>query len=348
MTPSLTDLAAASRALADQLLPGPKLRYAEFAVEDAGAVARSNVHAVGVGEKITNGEATGQLCLRLHVTQKLAPSLIPAGYTLPAEFRGIPTDVIESPPAYLQPASAARIPANPQPACTDHRWDNQLPLIAGGSFASYRVTGGTLGCFCRSTRAGEENRKYALSAGHVMGSTRGGLPGDPVWRPAPGDGGMPADRIAGVDRFIPIQPGDMAQNLVDAGIALLDPGVAFQNQICTIGAITGTRAAVDKLPIALHGRSAGHRSGIVSELFVEVLVGLRHSDPTQVARFTNQIKVESIDGLALSDGGDSGSLIVDPATNTAVGLLFAGPDSGTYSFANPIDAVFTALEIALL
>ena len=79
-----------------------------------------------------------------------------------------------------------------------------------------------------------------------------------------------------------------------------------------------------------------------------MLVTLRHSDLTRVARFSNQILIESADGLAFSEGGDSGSLIVDPTTNCAVGLLFAAPDSGLFAYANPIGKVLEALEIELL
>jgi hypothetical protein len=57
-------------------------------------------------------------------------------------------------------------------------------------------------------------------------------------------------------------------------------------------------------------------------------------------------------GIVRSQGGDSGSLIVD-ADRKAVAILFAGGDLGGsngkgLTFANPIDAVLKALKIELL
>src|SRR3954452_9878830 len=67
-----------------------------FRVEAAVAAAGQNVHAVGIGRKIVDGEPTGDMVVRLYVVQKLAPSLIPPRDRLPESIDGIATDVIES------------------------------------------------------------------------------------------------------------------------------------------------------------------------------------------------------------------------------------------------------------
>ena len=69
-------------------------------------------------------------------------------------------------------------------------------------------------------------------------------------------------------------------------------------------------------------------------------------------RLDNQIEIEGSGTGPFSQGGDSGSLIVD-ADCQAVALLFAGGDQGGtngqgLTFANPIRAVFDALKIDLL
>lgn len=69
-------------------------------------------------------------------------------------------------------------------------------------------------------------------------------------------------------------------------------------------------------------------------------------------RFDNQIEIEGAGDAPFSQGGDSGSLIVD-ADRRAVALLFAGGDQGGangkgLTFANPLTAVFGALKIDLL
>jgi len=60
----------------------------------------------------------------------------------------------------------------------------------------------------------------------------------------------------------------------------------------------------------------------------------------KTARFTGMVITE-----AMSQGGDSGSLIVDMTENKAVGLLFAGSNLATIFI--PIDNVLTALNITI-
>ena len=67
--------------------------------------------------------------------------------------------------------------------------------------------------------------------------------------------------------------------------------------------------------------------------------------------FDNQIEIEGTGTRAFSDSGDSGSLIVDDDMMAAA-LLFAGGDHGGtngkgLTYANPIDAVMTALKVKL-
>jgi hypothetical protein len=69
-------------------------------------------------------------------------------------------------------------------------------------------------------------------------------------------------------------------------------------------------------------------------------------------RFDGQIEIEGTGTRPFSDGGDSGSLIVNAAME-AVALLFAGSESGGkngmgLTFANPIHAVLQALNATLL
>jgi hypothetical protein len=68
-------------------------------------------------------------------------------------------------------------------------------------------------------------------------------------------------------------------------------------------------------------------------------------------RFDQQIEIESAGDGSFSDGGDSGSLIVDDDFG-AVGLLFAGSEAGGenglgLTFANPIGTVLDALKVDL-
>jgi hypothetical protein len=349
MTPSEGDFSQASLELADLLLVNLLYRFPEESVAGARAVARANVHAVGVGEKMTNGQPTGQTALRIHVIQKLPPSLVPPEATLPDKFKGLPTDVIESPVLFRQPALVRRPPQTEGThLCSAQAGFRQRPLIAGISMASEKVTGGTLGCFCKSIRPDEENNRYALTTGHVLGSLEGGHPGDVVLQPAMGDVATPADRIGTVARFLPIERGRHARNLADAGIALIDPEIAINNSVCGVDPLKGSRPPRRRMQVVKHGRSTQITEGTITDYPIHVVVTLKHADLSLVARFNNQMRIEPSDQLAFAEGGDSGSLIIDKESNQAVGLFFAAPDTGAYAFANPIEAVFKLLEIDLL
>jgi hypothetical protein len=69
-------------------------------------------------------------------------------------------------------------------------------------------------------------------------------------------------------------------------------------------------------------------------------------------RFDNQVEIEGVGDQAFSDGGDSGSLIVN-ADVEAVALLFAGSDAGGsnglgLTYANPIHRTLKDLKSTLL
>jgi hypothetical protein len=69
-------------------------------------------------------------------------------------------------------------------------------------------------------------------------------------------------------------------------------------------------------------------------------------------RFDDQIEIEGAGSGPFSQGGDSGSLIVDDDL-MALALLFAGGDQGGsndqgLTYANPIQTVFDALGVDLL
>lgn len=77
--------------------------------------------------------------------------------------------------------------------------------------------------------------------------------------------------------------------------------------------------------------------------------GIDHNDPSVVALFENQIRIERTPPSPnIGLRGDSGSLVVHRTRANAVGLYFAGPSSGVYGIANHIEDVLRELEITLL
>ncbi len=125
-------------------------------------------------------------------------------------------------------------------------------------------------------------------------------------------------------------------NEVDCALAKpLDPS-KFTGDILGIGQVHGTKPAALGMAVRKSGRTTGYTTGTITLLNATVNVAYG----SRTARFTGQI-ISS----PMSQGGDSGSLLVDAAENKAVGLLFAGSNLSTIF--NPIDAVLNALQVNL-
>ncbi|MBI1281636.1 MAG: hypothetical protein GC179_26155 [Anaerolineaceae bacterium] len=125
-------------------------------------------------------------------------------------------------------------------------------------------------------------------------------------------------------------------NEVDCAVAKpIDP-TKFTGDILGIGQVHGTKPAALGMAVRKSGRTTGFTTGTITLLNATVNVAYG----SRTARFTGQII-----STPMSQGGDSGSLLVDAASNVAVGLLFAGSDQSTIF--NPIDAVLSALQINL-
>jgi hypothetical protein len=320
------------------------------------------VHAVGIGRKVVEGQSTSTLAVRLYVVQKFAPSAIPPRDLLPASLDGVPCDVIEAAPAFIMPARVAARRAVKQRAarrprvtaaatsCTDDRMKRQRPFPAGVSVAHRDVTAGTLGYFCRSTRAGDSPEDvFILSNNHVLADVNNGVVGDRVLQQAPADGGTMQEHVANLHRFVRIRLGGDVGNRVDAAIARLLENVPHTVTMCGIGRITGTTTAVEGMRVRKHGRTTGLTEGLVDDESIDAVVGMDHNDPSVVALFQNQLRLERVAPFpSFGRGGDSGSLVVTGDGARAVGLYFAGPPSGVYGLANPIGDVLSELEVQLI
>ena len=334
-------------------------------VAAAVASAGQNVHAVGIGQKVTDGKITSSQAIRIYVTQKIALSLLPQRDQLPQTVDGIPTDVIEAPPALAAKPSVRRravkaaapsqsaagaSAAAASPACTDQRQARQRPVIAGISTAHHDVTAGTLGYFCRSTRHGDDpSQVCVLSNNHIYSNLNRAVVGDPLYQPGPIDGGVVADHFADFLRTVILQLDGTTPNRVDAALGSLLPNIPFDAQVCSIGKITGTTRATENMGVRKHGRTTGYAEGSVSDELIDALVGMDPNDPSKVGLFQNQMRiVPAAPFSAIGLGGDSGSLVVDKGSSQAVGLYFANPPSGEYGYANHIADVLADLEIQLL
>ncbi|MCA9920420.1 MAG: hypothetical protein KC445_20835, partial [Anaerolineales bacterium] len=198
--------------------------------------------------------------------------------------------------------------------------------------------------------------------------------GDPIIQPGGADGGsVNTDHIANLERFCPIdfgtetgsncgiastyanignaiasllgsshrvtvvQANPQAVNLVDAAVARpLNDGDVL-DEILNIGAVSGTVEGTLGMQIRKSGRTTGYTTGMITT--IEATVSVNYG-PGQTATFQNQFVAGP-----MSQGGDSGSLIVDMNSPRAVGLLFAGSTDSTIF--NPIQAVLDCLNVEI-
>jgi hypothetical protein len=228
---------------------------------------------------------------------------------------------------------------------------NTRPLSIGASVGHVDVTAGTIGAFVKRGKA-----TYLLSNNHVLAKEDQARAGDRVLQRAKYDGGRePSERIARLRFWIRLK--QKGVNFVDAALAELDKGVRYDaSRLRSLvngvdRKLIGTGAAfVDEGETVFKiGRTTGPTGGRVTAFDLDnVIVNY----DTGNLRFDGQIEIEGAGNTAFSDGGDSGSLIVN-ARMEAAALLFAGGDSGGsnglgLTYANPIHRVLKDLKATLL
>jgi hypothetical protein len=315
---------------------------------------KANVVGVAIGYKEKGGQKTDTPNLVVLVRKKLPSSELSKQDLVPPEIEKIGTDV---------KAVGELRALNQSPK---DRW---RPAPGGVSIGHYAISAGTLGVVVKDNATAE---KLILSNNHVMANSNDAETGDAILQPGPYDGGnLSDDTIAHLLRFIPIRyttdsadcpisisvanianflarvlgsnhrlvatRQDTEANMVDAAIARLVEPEIVSDDILSIGQITGTKEAELGMAVRKSGRTTGYTTGTIELLDATVNVSYGTG---RTAVFEGQIVTS-----AMSQGGDSGSLLVDTNESLAVGLLFAGSDQTTIH--NPISAVIDALDINL-
>lgn len=328
-----------------------RLTHAKFKRE---ILRKPNVVGVGVGFKETKGRRTGELCVVAMVRIKVPRAgLLPADL-IPERLADVATDVVQV--GELRALQA--------------RTDRWRPAPGGVSIGHYQVTAGTLGTAVRDAASGE---KLILSNNHVLANSNQGSVGDPIVQPGAIDGGNTStDTIAELLRFVPIQfnlappscsiatgvaalgnsiarllgskhrlkvvvEDPQAVNQIDAAVGRpRDPNDVLQ-EILDIGEVSGTLEAELGMAVRKSGRTTAFTTGQINVLDASVSVSYGEN---RMAQFEGQIVAGP-----MSQGGDSGSLLVAGDSLQAVGLLFAGSSQATIF--NPIGAVLEQLQIEL-
>ncbi len=130
------------------------------------------------------------------------------------------------------------------------------------------------------------------------------------------------------------------ENRVDCALARpIDAGI-FSDDIRQIGIVNQVRPVQLGMRVRKYGRTTEYTEGTVNLLNATVNIAYSTQRGQRTARFVDQVIAQG-----MSQGGDSGSLVVDASTNMAVGLLFAGSPQATIF--TPIQTVLDALGIDL-
>jgi len=305
--------------------------------------AKQNIVGVGTGHKIKESKDTGEPCITVFVSQKLDRALLKSEDIVPEEIAGFKTDVVEAGEIFAGPANSdtERISTKEELGIEVLR-QRIRPAMGGFSVGHYRITAGTIATCVYDLRPfpGIPRRYYILSNNHVLANSNNARIGDPILQPGPYDGGrVPTDVIARLSRFVPIRfktSTSASLNYVDAAVAEGE----FHNlgrEIYWIGYVKQVKSnpRVGNI-VEKTGRTTNFTTGKIIALNATVDV---HYGGGRVARFARQIVT-----IAMSAGGDSGSLVCD-IKEEAVGLLFAG--SSTVTIINNILYVQALLGIRL-
>lgn len=321
---------------------------------EAEILTKPNVVGVGVGYRVVGGRETDELSVVALVRRKLPRASLSPHMLVPQQVDSIPVDVRQV--GHLR-------------AQQSHQ-DRWRPAPGGVSIGHYQITAGTLGCVVRDRQTGA---RLILSNNHVLANSNNAQLGDAILQPGPYDGGtQDQDVIARLERFVPIQytttPGTcstaqavadilnwlaglmgsshrldvfryqpQAVNQVDSAVARPLDDSQVLDEILEIGTPSGTTPAVLGMGVRKSGRTTGLTSDTVN--VIDATVNVTYG-AGQIATFEHQIVAGP-----MSQGGDSGSLVLASGSLQAVGLLFAGSDQSTIF--SPINAVLDALQVDL-
>jgi hypothetical protein len=317
-------------------------------------MAKPNVIGVGTGYKTRAGHETPEVCIIALVSRKMPMSALIETAMVPIELDGVVTDVVEIGFPRTQLA----------------RSDKWRPAPGGVSIGHYKITAGTLGCVVRDQATGQ---RLILSNNHVLANVNDAVLGDAIVQPGPIDNGqVESDKIAVLERYAPInfgtapaqcniakgvavvlngvagligsnhrleaiQQDEKAANWVDAAAARPLDDALVSDEIYEIGTVHGVKPVEFGMSVRKSGRTTGLTTGTISVLNVTINVDYYDG---RSGRFEDQII-----STPMSQGGDSGSLLVDGSSLQAVGLLFAGSDQSTIF--NPIQKVLDTLKVML-
>jgi hypothetical protein len=315
------------------------------AIEDD-LLARPGIVGVDIGEKVSGGQKTGEPSILVFVEQKKPVEDLPPEEVVPKEVDGVKTDVQEL-VIELQSARQLLVPGRQVDAAA-------YPTLAGGismgpvrsvfleppevEAAGEYVFVGTLGAMVRDRATGAT---LAMTNFHVACVNDGWAVGDRMVQPARVDGGDTSTQ-----QFGSLTRAVLTEN-TDGAVVTVDAARQWDSAVVGIGAVAGSRPARAGMAVQKRGRTSEHTFGTVAS--TEATLNLDYGDGLGTRTLRRQVRIvtDTARSPRFSEGGDSGSVVMDMGRNV-VGLLFAGSTDGSTTFANPIASALDELGAELL
>jgi len=320
------------------------IRPVKESVEDR-LIATPGVVGVDIAEKETGGKKTGELSIVVFVEKKKPKSKLGKDALIPKEIDGVRTDVqelvIELQPAFRQVDDADLFvdPAN-------------YPTLAGGIGIGPRrsvflsppdvpapgnyVFVGTLGAMVRDRATGAT---MAMTNFHVACVNNTWTVGDRMVQPSLVDGGAPTGEFGSLTRAV-------LSDSTDGAVITVDTTEPWTATVTGVGDVNGSTAATVGMAVQKRGRTTEHTFGTVASTDFTVTIDYGSDVGSRTLRHQIRIDTDTTRNPRFSDHGDSGSVVLDTSRNV-VGLLFAGSNDGSMTFANPIQAALDELGVDL-
>lgn len=282
---------------------------------------KQNVVGVGLGYKFKNGFYTCQKCIKVFVCKKVTCCNLSENDLVPTFYKGIPTDVCEiGIPQFQSLTQKVR------------------PTVCGYSIGPEGIGPAvTLGCIVKDAHG-----VYILTCNHGIINEIKPVPvGMRVLQPGVEDGGIsPRDVIGNLSYYVPLkEPTTWSYhaNPVDACLIKVPDPRLLSTQIYSIGKPHGIEDAHVNQQVTKAGRTTALTTGSVIAInaSIDVYYNYKHF-----------VLSKQIATTKMSEPGDSGALLLNPANNNAVGLISTGTNS--YSFASTIKNTLTALGVTLV
>jgi hypothetical protein len=295
-------------------------------------IGLKSVNGIGVGHKWVDGKPTDSPAILVFVQKKSTKANVigkfSASELIPDRIDGIPTDVLEVGDIVKQGYTSKIRPIQPGYSCS-HR----------------SVTAGTIGGIFLD----KDKHPVVLSNNHVLANENAAKIGDVIYQPGTLDsrGNMeftgwnqsPSNSpyFATLKDYVILNANG---NVQDSAIARIHESFISSGMVNLLyptinRPLAGFATPAVNTPVQKVGRTTGYTTGRIIGLSATFTIGYDFGP----ARFNNCVVLTS-----MSDGGDSGSLILDMNMN-AVALLFAGSDKVT--IANPIATVVNRYGLSL-